>query len=281
MADETEKTLKNILEKSSLLFSDLISEIDKKLRNLRCYGGHRRFLIARLGSTGSTWLAKLLNSHPEVYCEHEGVLQKVYPKINYGSDDIIQFIQTIAYDTHHNAYRATGDVGSIWLTHVNILPKDLFATGLLIRHPARYLCTKIYIAKKETTVFKFTEIESKYNELLKEIWGIDLSLLDDIDRLFVRNSFLWVAQLALNSKSNVLIKIEQMRDTNYAKEILYSLTGVEYDDYLIENMTTKKENVRSNQPSSLKSLMEKFTPKQREWYNIIVSDVAEYIGYTV
>lgn len=281
MADENEKILKNILEKNSLIFNDLVSEIGIKLKDLTRYGNHRLFLVARMGSTGSTWLAKLLNSHPEVFCEHEGVLQKIYPKLNYGSDEIIQYIQTIAHDTHHNAYKASGDVGSIWLFHAIKLPKELFTAGLLIRHPARVLYTKIYTAKTATTVFNFKKIESKVEESIKEIWGIDPSDFDDIDRLYLRNAHLWVRQIARASEVDVLIKIEEMNDLNYTYDILYRLTGVEYDNHLIENMANKGENVRSNQPESLKKLMAEFSPRQREWYRTIVHDIAEYIGYTV
>jgi hypothetical protein len=57
---------------------DLRAQLARLERELR--GTHRRFLVTRMGSSGSTWLAKLLNSHPEVFelpePLHEVLLQR-------------------------------------------------------------------------------------------------------------------------------------------------------------------------------------------------------------
>src|SRR5271170_4675964 len=94
---------------------------DQLLRNefstIEILGDHHRFVVARMGSTGSTWLAKLLNSHLDVFCTHEQVLSRIIPRGDVSSADICDLVHEIATITHHGAYRAAGDVGSIWLTH--------------------------------------------------------------------------------------------------------------------------------------------------------------------
>ncbi len=55
------------------------------LSKLDIRGEHHRFLVNRMGSSGSTWLVKLLNSHPDVFCYHEGVLAQIYPHKSYSS----------------------------------------------------------------------------------------------------------------------------------------------------------------------------------------------------
>src|SRR2546430_6937875 len=56
------------------------------LSKLDIRGEHHRFLVNRMGSSGSTWLVKLLNSHPDVFCYHEGVLAQIYPQKSYTSE---------------------------------------------------------------------------------------------------------------------------------------------------------------------------------------------------
>jgi hypothetical protein len=64
------------------------------------------------------WLAKLLNSHPDVFCYHEGVVSRVLPNRSYTQEDIFDFIDSLALNSTNGAYQAVGDVGSVWLGHI-------------------------------------------------------------------------------------------------------------------------------------------------------------------
>src|SRR5207244_10635362 len=77
---------------------DMSSELRSRLGSLELNGSHRRFLVNRMGGTGSSWLVKLLNPHPEVFCYHEGVIIRTFPASSYGSEDIISFIRWLALD---------------------------------------------------------------------------------------------------------------------------------------------------------------------------------------
>jgi hypothetical protein len=79
--------------------------VELHLSNLKVLGNVNRFVMSRIGSTGSTWLAKLLNAHPDVYCTHEGFLARVYPADHPSHEDILRFIEYFAWDTQHEAYR--------------------------------------------------------------------------------------------------------------------------------------------------------------------------------
>src|SRR5215831_7852275 len=60
------KTARTLIDTYVSLARHIDREIASKLSVLEMTGSHRRFLVARQGSTGSTWLAKLINSHPDV-----------------------------------------------------------------------------------------------------------------------------------------------------------------------------------------------------------------------
>ncbi|PYX07256.1 MAG: hypothetical protein DMG85_11920, partial [Acidobacteria bacterium] len=97
---------------------DNVGALRASLSKLDIRGEHHRFLVNRMGSSGSTWLVKLLNSHPDVFCYHEGVLAQIYPLKSYTSEHVVNFIRWLAWDDMHGAYKAIGDVGSSWLGHI-------------------------------------------------------------------------------------------------------------------------------------------------------------------
>src|SRR5262249_44413505 len=80
--------------------ADALQRINTFLTRLQVSCSHRRLVVARMGSTGSTWLAKLLNSHPDVFCSHEFVVAQVYPAREYGVPDVERLIEHLATDLH-------------------------------------------------------------------------------------------------------------------------------------------------------------------------------------
>src|SRR5579872_3886673 len=124
------------------VYSRVFPDIPLQMAGIELWGAHRRFVVARMGSTGSTWLAWLLNSHPDVMCTHERILSRVFPKRSYDSNDLAELIRLMALDTMHSAYLAAGDVGSVWSPHLHVL-SGKFTTALLVRHPARCLNTRL------------------------------------------------------------------------------------------------------------------------------------------
>src|SRR5579871_6250956 len=89
--------------------------LESKLRlaRLAILGNVNRFVVNRMGSTGSGWLAKLLDAHPEVHCTHEGFMAEAYPSDQFDDRDVLRFLEYFAWDNKHEAYRVLGDVGSV------------------------------------------------------------------------------------------------------------------------------------------------------------------------
>jgi hypothetical protein len=251
-----------------------LGKLQERLSKVAVNGDSRRFVINRMGSTGSTWLAKLLNSHPDVFCSHEGIVEHVFPSCSYTSDDIIRFIEYLAWDAKHGAYHAIGDVGSVWASHIPSLP---FTTALLVRHPARLLQTRLEVYPRDQS---FTEISPDSAACLREIWDLDLNAQEPLDRIFLHDLWTFVAQVWLLDKVGMVIRIEDMRNAGNCHRILKMLTGLEYPDGLVETCLGKQVNQRSGKAGRrISEIINGFSMKQREWYHLIMGGTLGYFGY--
>lgn len=231
----------------------------------------QRFVVARMGSTGSAWLAKLLNSHPDVFCSHEGVAARAYPARSYGPVDILRFLDWLAWDTMHGAYAAIGDVGSVWQSHAVALRE--FQTAVLMRHPARLLSTRLATYAHDQP---FIEIETDAD--VRRVWDIDMSTCEPLDRVFLHDLFIFASQTWVADRGVRLIRIEDMSDTAHCLLELKHLTGVDYDPGLVEQAIRVRVNQRVP-PMPIPQIVASFTPQQREWYWLILGEAAPRLGY--
>jgi hypothetical protein len=250
------------------------SEVDLCLSNVRIVGNVERFFIGRMGSTGSGWLAKLLDAHPDVHCTHEGVLAHVFPATEYSSRDILRFIQYFAWDAKHEAYQVLGDIGSVWLGHLACLPS--FTTAVLVRHPARILNTRLTVYPNDQS---FAQIPPETRAGIREIWGIDIQVHEPIDQIFLHDTFVFALHLWALDKADVVIRIEDMRQVENCRRILKSLTGLDYSYALIEQAFLRRVNQRTHGRESISEIVAGFSPRQRDWYKIMLSDIVPHFGY--
>jgi hypothetical protein len=224
-----------------------------------------------MGSTGSGWLAKLLNSHPEVFCSHEAVVARAYPESSYGPADIFCFIDWLARSTMHGAYTSIGDVGSVWQSHAAALRG--FTTAVLVRHPARVLNTRLATYPNDQS---FTEIDTESD--VRKLWGIEMALCDPLDRVFLHDLFIYASQTWALERGIRLIRIEDMAHTDCCLLELKYLTGIDYDPVLVQQANRKRVNQRTK-TMSLPEIIRSFSPRQREWYRLILREAAPRLGY--
>ena len=229
-----------------------------------------------MGSTGSTWLAKLLNSHPDVLCSHEEVISRVYPAPEYGQSDILRYIEALAAETAHGAYSAIGDVGSTWMWHVACLPS--FTTAVLIRHPARLLHTRLRVFPKDQS---FSWIPPRTAQILREIWGLDLYAYDPIDRIFLNDIVTFASQVWVMGKVNIILRIEDMHHLNHCQETLHALTGVIFPEPLLLNAIRSRVNQRTASSESIADVVAGFSSRQRDWYGKLLADAGPFFGYSL
>jgi hypothetical protein len=254
-----------------------VEDLRSRLGCLELNGPHRRFMVNRMGGTGSSWLAKLLNTHPEVFCYHEGVIVRAYPASSYGTDDITSLIQWLAYDDMKGAYQAVGDVGSAWLGHIVSLPNKLFTTAMLLRHPARVLNTRLRVFPTDKS---FTEISAKRLKHIQHTWGINALERNEIDQIFLQDLYILKLQIDAASSVNIVMQLERMTsDVDYCGDVLTKLTGRFYDHALIEPMLENPVNRRTQSGISIQSVLDGFTEQQRSWYRLILQDSISKVGY--
>jgi hypothetical protein len=242
------------------------------MASLGLVGRHRRFLVTRMGSTGSTWFAKLLNSSPEVYCSHELVVQNVFPRRTFDNADIQRMIAMIATDDMHGAYDAVGDVGSIFMWHLDYVKG--FKTGILVRHPARLLHTRLAVYPQDQS---FSEVPKETHRAAAELWGIDMAGLGPQDQIFIHDAYVFSSQLWAIERAQ-LIRIEDMSVPELCLPVLHDLTGVEYSAEAVRHALSKRVNQRTKS-KPIEQILEGFSPAQLSWYRLILGNVAPHLGY--
>lgn len=262
---------RELTDAASVLRSELAATADLN-------GSHHRFLVTRMGSTGSTWLVKLLNSHPDVFCYHEGVLARIYPASGYLDDDVVRFIHFLAFDDMHDAYKAAGDVGSAWLSHLNALPKGTFTTAILMRHPARLLNTRLKVFKTDKS---FTAIEPTFLEKIEEVWGIKASRQSKMDQIFLQDLFVFASQIQALASVDLVIHIGRMANIDYCGDVLHRLTRLHYPQSLIEPALDNPVNRRSGSHATVREILSRFSDRQRAWYRLMLEPVLPACGYSL
>jgi hypothetical protein len=255
-----------------------LSEAASRLSGLTFSGTARRFLVCRMGSTGSTWLAKLLNSHPEVRCSHEGYLVVAYPMApaECGHEEVLKFIEYFAWEGGHDAYQVLGDVGSVWLGHLPHLRSA--TTGLLLRHPARVLRTRQFAYSGEQPP---PPIPAQSRECIREIWDIDTDIHDPFDQLFLHDAFTYASHVWGLGSVDVLIRLEEMRNPERCHAMLAALTGLTYSPELVELAVNRPVHQRTAGGLSIREIVAGFSARQRDWYRLMLGEVAPGLGYSL
>lgn len=267
--------LDRIKEAIGSVYEREFHRVPEQVAAIQLCGEHRRFAINRMGSTGSTWLARLLNSHPDVSATHEFIISRVFPRRSYDSDDIVELIRLMATDTMHGAYLAAGDVGSVWPPHSCAL-RGKFVSALLVRHPARILSTRLRVYPHDQS---FSGVLNWTPPFIREVWDIDIDGLCPLNQIFVQDLAIFAAQVHLLDKVDLVLRIEGLQDVECCLESLRTLTGVGYPMRLIARAIGQRVNERSGSRVAIRELLAAFSPQQRDWYRTILSDVAPLFDY--
>jgi len=76
----------------------------------------------------------------------------------------------------------------------------------------------------------------------------------------------------------VLVRIEDMADATHTHSVLTTLTGLRYDAETVDNALRNRVNQRAA-PARVREIVEGFSPRQREWYRVMIRDAAQAIDY--
>jgi hypothetical protein len=177
----------------------------------------------------------------------------------------------------NGAYEAVGDVGSAWIGHIVGIPKGLFTSGILMRHPARMLNTRLKVFKKDKS---FTAIDNECLVRIKQTFGIEALKCSEMDQMFLQDLYHFATQIKALNSVDVVMRLEDMNsDTDYCGNALHRLTGLYYERTLVQPMVTNPVNRRTEGGVSIPSILGGFTEQQRGWYRLLLQDSISITGY--
>ncbi len=248
--------------------------MEARYADMTLNGDMRRFFVARQGGTGSAWLAKVLNAHPDVFCSHEAIIAWKPQSTAYSDEDLTQLIESLALNSRHGAYVAAGDIGSAWVGHVVIAPSHLFSVGVLVRHPARMLRTRLVRARSAVG-----ELASVDCVNIDRFFEVPVSGLSGEDALFLNDCLYWCVT-AYCVPQPLIIRLEDISTSVFSLAALCRrLTGIEYSPQLLSSLMNTRVNVSAASEATIDDCLASFTPLQREWYGRFIEPAMFSAGY--
>lgn len=254
-------------------------------QKLEWMGQHRRFLVARMGGTGSSFLARLLNSHIDVNCTHEDALK--YMRASIGCVESIKCVYNwLASDSTHDAYKAAGDVGSAFLEHL-IAARNVtvhsgaerplpLATGLIVRHP-------LLVYRVQKSYFDDAPFQLKDWQVARiaRFWP-DLSSTEmATDPCFLWNMTVWMEGCVSANNVDVLIRTSDFGDLETLSTIATKLTGLVYPESLLVAATSVRINAKFNADDEITKIFNELSDTQKKRYLDVIAEPAAHLGYSV
>jgi hypothetical protein len=256
---------------------DAIDQYAGRYAALEDRNGPRRFFVSRLGGSGSTWLAKVLNAHPDVFCTHEGILSRLDPRQPVDIHEHFRFVERVASNAMHGAYAAIGDVGSTWVGQQHLFPPS-WRSGFLIRHPVRTLDSLMSHVSAPNAV---PEVAPDDRERIAAVFEVDCIDLDPLDLYFHHHAASWTCAMLHAYQlggASVVLRLEQLSDLKTLARVLLYLTGVAYSDVILAPLLGARVNARESEDLPLHAIVSRFTNTQQRCIDQLAPAIA-FAGY--
>ena len=200
------------------------------------------FSIVTWGCCGSTWLAKVLNAHPEIYCQH-AFNQHYACALNAKVDDGIAYLESIAVSAH--AYRAAGDVHGISREMIKALNEhfgERIRTAILVRNP----WDRFFSMLSDMRIIRGGYSDYSYiNNLLEKV-GLNPAKATLDQRLFVHATNMLNAITTEQNECQWIFKMEEFTsDPEILRNLIEYITAnkvIPDSDWLHEQISTSSEN---------------------------------------
>jgi len=163
--------------------NEVVPQIDWQRNNL--------FAIITWGSTATSWISKILNHHPEIFCVHELALVLEQSKLFSSNDfwdkfDPIDYMKIVARTSHHDV---KGDVHSFRPEHIPQLKEYFgknFTSVVIEREPiSRLKSTMVMHNSQISKGYKFFDTRLVNYTILREK-KIQLPKSNYKNKLFVK-----------------------------------------------------------------------------------------------
>lgn len=244
-----------------------------------------RYVILTVGHSGSCWVAKMLNSHREVFCSHEALYQTIYPErwrlcdIEKNRRAELALIDYLTFGTAiKGCYKAYGDVGSLYLPESwDYARKKGLKVAMLIRHP-------IFIAQSQLicsrNIGEFTVDWTYYDRVWK------LKFVEYVQKELNKDELELICTL-LRWKEIVLIefpkfKIEDLSSSiDYFKTFFEYVTGIHLSCQETEALLIKEKvnSHRKDNCSTVEDIFNGWSDNVQELYVKHIANLAEKFTY--
>lgn len=235
----------------------------------------RYFIVLTPGHSGSVWLTKVLNSHPDVFCFHEGVLQRTFPLRwrDLKEEDRISWLYAVRESTHYpKIFQAIGDVGSV-TPEIACLPQiqKLFRIFGLTRNGILFVRSQLSSLVLDLPASFREKIESDFQKALEKFPSLKgLNKRDFKTKLFIYTCFRWRKHL----EAPVLktYRIEDLNDINNLCQAFQEITGLDIPQKeTIEKMIGQRVNphIEEKEYNPQKVYFQEWSKEQRFIFDAI------------
>jgi hypothetical protein len=245
--------------------------------------GARLFVVVTWGASGSLWLARLLNAHPEVLCLHafNGQLNRHWGQ----SIDELTYLRAIAHQS--KAYRLAGDVHGVDVHGLGAL-RDAFGDRLrvatLVRHPVPRLVSQWAVYRRRGIGLRELSRRARWRARLR-VWR----RAGNPDEPLFAHAMSLVNRVVLESRQGPMFALERLAsDVDEAQALLSHLSASElaFPESAFESVWRTRVNPHASAEARVfepKALFAELPAWQREAFAALLDPAArsryEELGY--
>ena len=234
------------------------------------------FAVVTWGCSGSTWFAKILNSHPDIFCLH-AYNQHIALTTDTEANEGIEYLKSISISAH--GYKLAGDIHGINRAEIENIRNyfnEQINVAILIRNPLdrlKSMYANMLVYGGGTGNYKYIKdrlMELNYKSLSKEVV------------LFAHSINMLNAIIDESKFSDFIIEMEKLNDKKYLKQTIETLSrgSLQIEDDWLENLNITPFNSHIG-----KKCITQFSDTEKELIALILDDRAlgiyEEIGYSV
>jgi len=211
------------------------------------------FAIITWGATGTSWISKVLNHHPEIFCVHELASVLNQSKLFSSNDfwakfDPLDFMKIISRMSHH---KVNGDVHSFRSEDIPRLKEYFgkkFSSAVIEREP---------ISRLKSTISGYRSMlphklyDTRYVDYIILRKKIELPKSNYENKLFVNGvNLLNAIEQEVNNNCGKMFRMEDLiSDPKYLKSLIEEISSSELtadDDLLHQMIKTPATNIRAS-----------------------------------
>lgn len=264
----------------------------------------QRFHVGSFGRSGTVWLSKLLNAHPEVLCFHEGAIMHHHPSpwLEAGAVETLRWVSSMndlaQWNVGFTCYRSLGDVNSIGgfhrttpftneffraMTHARLAEAlgglPLF---LLMREPIASIESKLRMLELHRGVYlsyarEYLSVVVEGSGIENTDWWAAILASDDASlRVMLMLHWRFVAQL----RALKIFRLEEIgQNPQAAAAAAAEISGISIGWDVVAAGARQRENVGAGSGESAAAILTRWSEAERHAFRELCASEAQRMGY--